>query len=268
MIYAAVSIGRVEIFVKRSLEKLTTVQAADYNSAMTHREYKGRLYSQFARIGQALASERRLEILDLLAQCPRHVEALATETDMSIANVSQHLQILRGARLVGARREGTKTICSLAGVEVLQLWLSLRDVGESRLAEIGQVTKEFMPDRNDSILSRDDLENLLREGKVFVLDVRPSIEFDAGHLPGAVSVPIDELPARLSEIPRDQRIIAYCRGEYCLLADQAVSFLREQGFDAIRLEGGWPEWRVEGRRTSLANEGDLTDHRPLRAGTP
>jgi rhodanese-related sulfurtransferase/DNA-binding transcriptional ArsR family regulator len=218
---------------------------------MSHREYKQRLYSGFARIGQALASDKRLEILDLLAQAPRHVDALAAETDMSVANVSQHLQILRAARLVKARREGTKTICTIAGDDVLRLWLALRAVGQNRLAEVEQLTREFTVNPNDSQCSRADLEILLREGHGFLLDVRPQIEFEAGHLPGAVSIPVAELPARLAEIPRGERVIAYCRGEYCLMADQAVSFLREHGFDAVRLEGGWPEWRLEGRLTSM-----------------
>ena len=218
---------------------------------MSHRPFKQRLYPQFARVGQALASEKRLELVDLLAQAPRHVEALAEETEMSLANVSQHLQVLRRARLVETDRDGTKILYRLADEGVLRLWLALRTVAESRLAEVAQITREYTVDgAGERELPREELERLVERGEIFLIDVRPAIEYAHGHLPGAVSLPVDELPARLEELPRDRRIAAYCRGAYCLFADEAVSLLRQHGFDAHRLEGGWPEWWAEGRPVS------------------
>jgi rhodanese-related sulfurtransferase len=214
---------------------------------MSHREFKDRLYAEFARVGGALASERRLELLDLLAQAPRHVEALAAETEMSVANVSQHLQVLRRARLVETDREGTKVLYRLADEAVLHLWLALRRVAETRLAEVEQITREFAVEGADEEeVSRSDLAGLTSED-VVVIDVRPAVEYQHGHLPDAISLPLEELVERLDELPRDRRIVAYCRGAYCLFADEAVALLRRRGFDAHRLEGGWPEWQAEGR---------------------
>lgn len=210
---------------------------------MGHRAFKKRVYPEFARIAQALASDKRLELLDLLAQGSRHVEALAQETEMSVANVSQHLQVLRAAHLVEADRSGNKVIYCLAGGDVLQLWLRLRTVAERRLPEIAEIRKAFAVDGAEGeSVSREQLAADLENGSVVLLDVRPTEEFEAGHIPGALCVPPDELDARTAELPRGRRIVAYCRGEYCLFADDAVALLRERGFDAHRLEGGWPEW--------------------------
>lgn len=215
---------------------------------MSHRPFKDRLYPQFARIGAALASEKRLELLDLLAQAPRHVEALATETGMSMANVSQHLQHLRAAQLVEAQRQGTKIRYCLAGDDVLHLWLALRSVAETRLADVDQVARAFaLSADSDAPLPRAELTDRVATGDVVLIDVRPAIEYEHGHLAAARSLPLDQLPARLSELPRDKVIVAYCRGAYCLFADEAVALLRQHGFEAVRLEGGWPEWYVEGR---------------------
>ncbi len=215
---------------------------------MSHRAFKERLYSEFGRIGHALASDRRLELLDLLAQGPRHVEALAGEADMTVANVSQHLQILRRARLVETHREGTKVLYRLADPRVLDLWLALRSVAESQLAEVGQLEREYEREAgNGADVPRAELQQKLKKGEAYVIDVRPEIEFANGHLPGAVSLPVEELPKRLKQLPRDRPIVAYCRGRYCLFADEAVALLREHGFDAHRMEGGWPEWLAEGR---------------------
>ena len=213
---------------------------------MAHRELKDQIYPQFARIGQALASHKRLELVDLLAQAPRHVDALAQETGMSVANVSQHLQILRAANLVEAQRQGNMTVYHLADPEVVRLWLSLRRVAESRLAEVKEIARVLPGRENGNVVSRDEVAKLLRAGAV-LLDVRPPNEFAAGHLRGAINIPIDQLPTRLSELPRDQKVITYCRGEYCLFADEAADILRANGFEVVRLEGGWPEWRTEGR---------------------
>ena len=220
---------------------------------MTDRGFKDRLYQQFARVGSALSSEKRLELLDLLAQAPRNVEALASETGMSVANTSQHLQALRSSRLVEGERRGTRITYRLASEAVLRLWLALRSVAEAQLADVGRITREFAADREgDRTVSRDELERLLEEGSAYILDVRPRVEYESGHIRGAVTMPLDELPRRLAEIPRDRPVTVYCRGEYCLLADDAVAFLRAQGIDASRLGGGWPEWLTEGREAIYA----------------
>ena len=222
---------------------------------MGHRPFKDRIYAQFARIGQGLSSEKRLEILDLLAQAPRRVDALAAETEQSVANVSQHLQVLRGARLVDSDRSGTRVLYRLADPAVLRLWLTLRGVAETQLAEVDAITREFLGDRAGALVTRSDLEEKLTREEVFLIDVRPSIEYESGHLPGALRMPIEELPGRLDEIPRDRPVIAYCRGEYCLFADEAVALLRRHGIEAERLEGGWPEWLAEGREVAKSGNG-------------
>ena len=215
---------------------------------MAELPFKQRVFGEFARIGQALASERRLELLDLLAQAPRRVDALASMTGMSVANVSQHLQILRRARLVETEREGTKMHYRLADESVVRLWQALQLAAETRLPEVGQLTKEdaIAGERRDE-WPRDDLERLIEQGEGLLIDVRPAIEYQHGHLPTAVSLPLEQLRERIDELPRDRPIIAYCRGAYCLTADEAVTLLRERGFDAHRVEGGWPEWWAEGR---------------------
>ncbi len=218
---------------------------------MADRIFKERLYEQFARVGAALGSRQRLELLDLLAQAPRHVDALAAELEMPVANVSQHLQALRAARLVETERQGTRVIYRLADEGVLTLWLALRSVAERQLSEVAQVVDELATDRVESEpLTRAALAAALGRGKLLVLDVRPALEYASGHLPGAISIPVDKLARRLATLPRDRRIVVYCRGAYCQFADRAVSVLLRKGFDAIRLEGGWPEWRAEGRPTA------------------
>lgn len=214
---------------------------------MVQPDLKHQMYPQFARIAQALASDRRLELVDLLAQAPRHVDALAQETGMSLANVSQHLQVLRAARLVECERSGNMIVYRLADPSVIRLWLALRSMAESRLAEVKLIAGELLAGRDDANqVSRDEAADLARQNAV-LLDVRPRSEFEAGHLQGAINIPIDELSARFDELPRDHRIIAYCRGLYCLLADEAAAMLMSRGFDVVRLEGGWPEWQSEGR---------------------
>jgi rhodanese-related sulfurtransferase len=194
-----------------------------------------------------LASDKRLELLDLLAQGPRYVDALAAEMEMSVANISQHLQVLRNAKLVDSEREGTRALYRLTDESVLKLWLNLRGVAESQLPEIAQLHKQYGVEGLDEELSRNDLETLLAADDVVLIDVRPEIEYGHGHLRGALAFPIEQLDKRLADLPRDKRIVAYCRGTYCLFADEAVAFLKRHGFDAVRLEGGWPEWLTEGR---------------------
>lgn len=211
---------------------------------MSHRDFKKRIYPEFARVAQAMASDKRLELLDLLAQAPRHVEALAEATDMTVANVSQHLQVLRAAHLVEADRAGNKVIYCLSGSDVLKLWLSLRGVAERRLPEIRQITVAFAVEGAGEPISREQLVEAVAADRAVILDVRPTVEYDEGHIPGAISIPPEELSARLDELPRDRTIVAYCRGSYCLFADEAVALLRERGYEAYRLEGGWPEWAL------------------------
>jgi rhodanese-related sulfurtransferase/predicted transcriptional regulator len=218
---------------------------------MSHRQLKDQIYPQFARIGQALASEKRLELVDLLAQAPRHVDALAQETGMSVANVSQHLQVLRSANLVESERQGNMTVYRLSDPAVVRLWLALRGVAESRLAEVKEIARDLPSRNNGRVVSRDEVKVLLKDNAV-LLDVRPRQEFDAGHLRGAINIPIDQLQDRFEELGRGRQIITYCRGEYCLFADEAAELLRANGFDVVRLEGGWPEWQSEGRPTTSA----------------
>lgn len=214
---------------------------------MGHREFKDQLYAQFARIGKALASPQRLELLDLLAQGERTVEDLARESALTIANASQHLHVLHGARLVDSRKEGLYVYYRLADPTVYMLWRTLRDVGERQLAEIDRLVEAYMrhPEHLEP-LSRDDLVRRLAEGDAILLDVRPMLEYQQGHITGARSIPIEQMEARLSELDPGQEVVAYCRGPYCVFADEAVSVLRARGFTARRYAEGYPEWAAAG----------------------
>jgi rhodanese-related sulfurtransferase len=214
---------------------------------MDDREFKDALYEQFARIGAAMSTPKRLEILDLLGQGERSVEVLAGAAALSVANASQHLRVLRSARLVDARRDGPYVYYRLADAGVWRLWSALRDLGKSRLAEIEQLVRAVFGGEGDlESVDRPTLRTLARGGRVTVLDVRPPQEYRAGHIRGAVSIPVEELEGRLAELPREQDIVAYCRGPYCVLAVQAVEILRRHGYTARRLQDGFPEWRSEG----------------------
>jgi rhodanese-related sulfurtransferase len=214
---------------------------------MAHRDFKNRLYQEFARIGKAVASPQRLEFLDLLAQREWSVERLAAETEQSIANASAHLKILRSAHLVETRREGSYVYYRLADKNVARLWQAIRDIGEARLAEIDRIVDEFAADRDEYVpLDAHVLLSRLDDSDVLVLDVRPPDEYVAGHLPGARSIPINELESHLDELDPNQEIVAYCRGPYCLFADEAVELLRKRGFRAHRLADGLPDWRLAG----------------------
>jgi rhodanese-related sulfurtransferase len=206
------------------------------------------LFDEFARAGKALASGRRIELLDVLANGERTVEALAREVGLSVANASQHLQILRQAGLVTGRRQGTSIFYRLAAPEVFQLWQALRTLAASQLAEVERLAAAYLGDRDElEPVTRRELTRRLDEGDdLVVLDVRPTAEHATGHLPGAVSIPVGELRRRLAELPRDREIVAYCRGPYCAFAHEAVTLLREEGFSARRLEDGLPEWRAAG----------------------
>jgi rhodanese-related sulfurtransferase len=215
------------------------------------RQFKNELYDQFARLAKALGSGRRLELIELLAQGERTVEALAEETEQSIANTSQHLQVLRHARLVETTRAGNHIRYRLAGDHVLRLWLAFRDLGDARLTEIGALVQTFLSDRERlQAVSIKELRRRIDERSVVVLDVRPAVEYEAGHIHGARSIPITELRTRLKDLPKSREIVAYCRGPYCVFADEAVAVLRNNGYKAFRLEGGFPDWAIQGLPTS------------------
>jgi rhodanese-related sulfurtransferase len=196
-------------------------------------------------MGKAFASPRRLELLDLLAQAPRTVDELAQAIEQSTANTSQHLQALHAAGLVTRAREGTSVRYGLAGDEVLELWLALRSTSTVRLAEVERAARDYLGEDVEAI-GRDELRERMRRGDVVLVDVRPGEEYDAGHIDGARSIPIDELDARLAELPIDREVVAYCRGPFCAYAHEAVRRLHSSGRDARRLEDGWPEWRLAG----------------------
>jgi rhodanese-related sulfurtransferase/DNA-binding MarR family transcriptional regulator len=215
---------------------------------MGDRAAKTALFDEFARAAKALASGRRIELLDVLANGERTVEALAGEVGLSVANTSQHLQILRQAGLVSSRREGTSVHYRLAGPEVFELWRTLRTLAASRLAEVERLATAYLGSRDElQPVTREELARRLQDGdNLVVLDVRPAAEYAAGHLPGAVSIPVAELRRRLAELPADREVVAYCRGPYCAFAHEAVVLLREAGVSARRLEDGLPEWQAAG----------------------
>jgi rhodanese-related sulfurtransferase len=211
------------------------------------RRFKDEIFAQFARIGKALSSGCRLELLELLAQSERGVEDLAIEASQSVANISQHLQVLRQAHLVESRRDGNYIRYRLADENVLHLWLALRDLGQARFAEIDRLVQTYLKDRNAlEAISCNELDRRIKNEGAVVLDVRPLLEFAAGHIAGARSIPVAELRTRIGELPKRRVIVAYCRGPYCVFADQAVGILRAAGYRALRLDGGFPEWRMKG----------------------
>ena len=220
---------------------------------MDNRDLKDALYEQFARIGHALSTPKRLEILDLLGQGERSVEVLAREAALSVPNASQHLRVLRSARLVDSRRDGQYVYYRLADSAVWRLWTALRELGQLRLTEISELLSSLSGDEGVELVDRQTLWRMAQAGDVTVLDVRPATEFESGHIPGAASIPLEELERRLTEIPRGQPVVAYCRGPYCVLAVQAVELLRRHGFDARRLKDGFPEWREAGLPVEAAN---------------
>ena len=216
---------------------------------MSSREAKDGLFEAIALMGKAFASPVRLELLDLLAQAPRSVEELARLSGQSRANASQHLQALRAAGMVTRTRAGTRVRYALAGDEALRLWLALREASAARLAEVERAAGEYLGEDVDSI-GREELVRRLEHGDVVLVDVRPEAEYDAGHIEGAKSVPLDELERRLAELPPDAEIVAYCRGPYCAYAHEAVRQLHAAGRSARRLEEGWPEWRLATSRAA------------------
>jgi rhodanese-related sulfurtransferase len=223
--------------------------------ANRNRRFKTAIYEQFARIGKAISNPSRLELLDLLCQGPRTVEVLARESNLGLANTSQHLKALRAARLLEAEKSGLYVTYRLADEQVSQFFRALRGLAETRLTEVREITREFLADRHGlGPVDRDALLTRVREGSVTVLDVRPAEEYRSGHIQGALSIPLKELERRLSDLPRDRAVVAYCRGPYCVLAVEAVELLRERGFIAFRLEQGIQDWRAEGLPVAAGEE--------------
>jgi rhodanese-related sulfurtransferase len=230
-----------------------------------NRRFKNRLYSQYARIGRALGNPHRLEVLELLAQSERTVESLARELRLSMANTSQHLQVLRGAGLVETRREGLFIHYRLADDAVMPLSAALRTVAERRLAELERLVRDEFTSRSGAEpVSLEELLERARRDDVVVLDTRPAHEYRAGHIRGALSVPVDELQDRLRRLPKSREYVAYCRGPYCVYADRAVEILRASGRRARRLRDGFPEWKSAGFpvETASPRRGSLMRARP------
>lgn len=213
------------------------------------RQPKEQLYTLFARVASAMANPHRLELLDLLVQAPRTVEELAHEAHMSLANTSQHLQRLKQARLVLDEREGLYIRYRLADPAVARLWLELRGVTERQLAEVERTLDVYRHRRHEfEKISADELRRRMRKEEILLLDVRPQVEYRAGHLPGSISIPLDELERRLEELPENKTIVAYCRGPYCIFADEALGLLAGRGWKVARLEEGTAEWQAAGLR--------------------
>jgi rhodanese-related sulfurtransferase/predicted transcriptional regulator len=222
--------------------------------AMGDRAAKDALFDGLAAVAKALGNGRRAEIVDLLAQGERSVEEVAGELGQSIANTSQHLQQLLRAGLVRTRRDGNRVFYSLASPRVGELWAAVTDVAAGLVAEIDQLAAAYLGDRSKlSTVSRKELAQRLRDGDVVVVDVRPTPEYLAGHVAGAVSLPVDELARRLRDVPKDRQVVAYCRGPYCVYADDAVRTLRRRGYQAARLEDGYPEWARAGLPVETAD---------------
>jgi rhodanese-related sulfurtransferase/predicted transcriptional regulator len=209
-------------------------------------ERKHALFEAIALMGKGFASPVRLEFLDLLAQAPRTVQELARTSQQSTANASQHLQALQAAGLVSRRRHRTSVYYALADDEVLALWLALRNASAARLAEVERSARDYLGDQVETI-GRDELIARLSSGNAVLVDVRPREEYDAGHIDGARSIPLNELTQRLAELPADREVVAYCRGPFCAYAHEAVRLLKADGRQATRLREGWPEWRIAAR---------------------
>lgn len=212
-----------------------------------HRDFKNLLYAQFARIGHAVASPKRIELLDLLSQGEKTVEQLGEQSATPIKNTSAHLRVLRQARLVETRREGVYVYYRLAGDDVFRFVRDLQSLGRARLAEVERVARLYIDERDElEPVSMKELRRRMRDGDVTVIDVRPEEEYRAGHIPGALTIPVAHLKRRLAEIPKSRDVVAYCRGPYCVYSVEAVGILRKHGYRARRSSEGLPDWRASG----------------------
>lgn len=212
---------------------------------MNKREFKDRVYEELARITKSMANPHRLEIIELLAQGEFSVEQIAEQTNLPIANASQHLQVLKSSQLVDINRQGNFIYYRLANNNVFKAWKALRELGVERIATIEKLVKDFRKSKVDfESVTIDELIKKLASGKVTILDVRPEPEFNKGHIANAISIPIDQLSRRLKELPKRTQIVAYCRGPFCVFADEAVAILIKAGYNATRLEEGFPDWQL------------------------
>lgn len=214
---------------------------------MEKRVFKDKVYSVLAKMIKAMANPHRLEIIDLLGQGEKPVEQIASETNMSIANASQHLQVLKAANLVEIRREKNFIHYRLAHEEIYKSWQNLRELGLERVAEIEKLVKDFREKKNVlEAINLDELLSRLKSKNVVLLDVRPAGEYKNGHIPNAINIPVEELSAKLKKLPKNKEYIAYCRGPFCVFADEAVGMLTKKGFNAKRLIEGFPDWKLKG----------------------
>jgi rhodanese-related sulfurtransferase len=222
---------------------------------MDAREFKDAVFQHFAQIGAAFGSPKRVELIDLLAQGERHVEALADAAGLSVANTSRHLQVLKAVNLVASRKQGLLVIYRLADPTVLSGYHALQSLAEDRLAEVSRLTEQYFSSVDGlEPVGKAELLRRMRSGDVIVVDVRPPEEYAAGHIAGSVSAPLTQLQRSLARLPKRRRVVAYCRGPYCVLAAQAVRLMRARGLDAVRLEDGYPEWRDAGLPVEAAPE--------------
>jgi DNA-binding transcriptional ArsR family regulator len=235
------SVDRVAVTCRRLVDR--AIKPLLESLTMSSREAKDALFEAIASVGKAFGSSRRLELLDLLCQGPRTVDELARASEQSVANTSQHLQSLHAAGLVKRERQGLSVRYELSDDDVATLWLSLRDLAAERLAEVERAARNYLGAPVEAI-ARSELERRLDEGSVVLIDVRPAQEFEAGHIEGALSIPLDELDERTDDLPNDIELIAYCRGAFCAFASEAVRRLHAHNRAARRLEVGWPEWRL------------------------
>jgi rhodanese-related sulfurtransferase/DNA-binding transcriptional ArsR family regulator len=226
-----------DISVERQKRKLNN---------MNKRKFKDRVYGELARITKAMANPHRMEIIELLAQGEFSVEEVAAQTNLSIANASQHLQVLKNAQLVDVTRQGNFIFYRLSNSNVFKAWKALRELGVERIAAIEKVVREFRKAKFDlETVTIDELIEKLESGKVTILDVRPESEYNQGHIANAISIPIEELSTRLKELPKRTLVVAYCRGPFCVYADEAVALLTKAGYKATRLEEGFPDWKLK-----------------------
>lgn len=224
-----------------------TVYPVSKGRTMNKREFKDRVYGELAKITKSLANRHRLKIIELLAQGEFSVEQIAEQTNLPIANASQHLQVLKVAQLVDINRQGNFIYYRLANSNVFKTWKALRELGVERIATIEKLVRDFRQSKfKFESVTIDELLKKLESGKVIILDVRPETEFNRGHIANAISIPIDELKERMTELPKRSEIIAYCRGPFCVYADEAVAILNNAGYKATRLEEGFPDWQLEG----------------------